>query len=67
MLSDIEIHELKLLELKRDILVRQLRKENDYKKRSKMNEVLDGVCDQLEGLLECDYCHHRLKCCTCPF
>ena len=58
---------VKELELKRDILVRQLRKEQDYKKRCEMNEKLDAVCDELEHLLTCSYCGQSLKNCVCSF
>lgn len=66
-LSDIEQHELDLLQMKRDMLVRRLCKETNHNERTKMNKVLDQVCDQLEELLECEQCGHRMKSCTCPF
>lgn len=47
-LNDIEWYDLKVLEMRRDVLVRRLRSERDYKQRCLMNDELDKVIDQIE-------------------
>lgn len=38
---------LKTLEMKRDVLVRRLRTERDYKLRCQMNNALDALIDEI--------------------
>ena len=49
-LNDIEWYDLKVLEMRRDVLVRRLRTERDYKQRCLMNDELDKVIDQIVKL-----------------
>lgn len=49
-MDDIEWYNLKVLEMKRDILVRRLRTERDYRQRCLMNDELDKVIDQIERM-----------------
>lgn len=49
-LNDIEWYDLKVLEMRRDLLVRRLRTERDYKQRCLMNDELDKVIDQIVKL-----------------
>lgn len=49
-MNDIEWYDLKVLEMKRDVLVRRLRTERDYKQRCLMNDELDKVIDQIERM-----------------
>lgn len=46
-MDDITWYDLKVLEMRRDLLVRRLRTERDYKTRCKMNDELDKVIDQI--------------------
>lgn len=45
---DARLQRLEDLELRRDMLVRQLRKKQPYKTHFKMNEELDRVIDEIE-------------------